>query len=129
MPCLDTNFIIAVLRDDPQAVRKINSLETSRQLITTSSITIFELYKGIYRSTKPGKTADLEAFLKSVSVLDLDREATKTGARILQELQSSGQTIGEMDVLIAGAVIANNETLVTRDEHFKRIKELRIETW
>ncbi len=129
MPCLDTNYIIAVLRNDPQAVRKINSMEASGEPINTTSINLFELYKGICRSNRPEKTAGLEDFLANIPVLEMDREASKTAACILQELQSSGQTIGETDALIAGAAIANNETLVTRDEHFKRIKELRIETW
>jgi len=129
MPCLDTNYIIAVLRDDPQAVEKIKGLEAAEEKISTSAINLLELYKGIYRSNRPEKTAGLEDFLANITILNIDPAASKTAARITQELGSEGQALSEMDVLIAAAAIANNETLVTRDEHFKRIKQLRIETW
>ena len=37
--------------------------------------------------------------------------------------------IDEFDVLIAGIVIASEETLVSRDEHFAVIEGLRLQSW
>jgi tRNA(fMet)-specific endonuclease VapC len=129
MPCLDTNFIIAVLKADPDATGKMAVLEGTGERMTTTSINIFELYKGAYQSARPEKAEQIADFLTNIDVLDLTAQASKTAAGIVQELRSCGQTISEMDALIAGAAIANNQTIVTRDEHLQRIKQLRVETW
>ena len=62
-------------------------------------------------------------------MLRLTDEACGEAARIYSRLESRGRMIDEFDVLIAGIVIASEETLVSRDEHFAVIEGLRLQSW
>jgi len=130
MPCLDTNILVGVLKREEAALIKIRSLEEQGLRLRTTSINACELYKGAHLSKNPEKKIHaLEGLIANIEILDINLETVKIAAKIMSELQTQGKTIDDMDVLIAAAAIKNNETLVTRDQDFKRIKQLRIETW
>ncbi|MBN2251502.1 MAG: type II toxin-antitoxin system VapC family toxin [Candidatus Altiarchaeota archaeon] len=130
MPCLDTNILVGLLRGDPDAGAKIQSLEDKGLRITTTVINACELYRGAQRSSKAEENLEvLEELLRNIEMLDLNLKAAKTAASILEEQKAGGKTVNEMDALIAAIALTNNETLVTRDKDFKRIKELRMEIW
>lgn len=131
MPCLDTNFLIDLLRGDPEAQRKMSALEDGKTIIATTAMNVCELYKGAYKSERVKEnTVAAEQILKNLVIYNFDSAAAKEAAKITEELRKNGQPIGAMDALVAGTAIANNETLLTRDiEHYKRIRKLRVETW
>jgi len=130
MPCLDTNIILDFFNRDKSAVEKIGTLHKANAQITTTSINLYELYKGVYRSSRKKEGIEkIERLIATVSVIDYDSKAAETAVRIVEGLRAEGQSISELDSMIAAIAINNDETLVTRDSHFKRIKELRIETW
>lgn len=52
MVCLDTSFIIALLRHDQNAEKKLEEYLASRVKLSTTPITACELFKGAYRSKK-----------------------------------------------------------------------------
>ncbi len=46
------------------------------------------------------------------------------------ELRKTGQTVDDIDLLIAGIAAANGFVLVTNNrKHFERIKEITVEDW
>lgn len=98
--------------------------------MTTTSITTYELLKGAEISVNPKENVQLiKNILSNLHVLDFDTPSSEKASRIYKELNSSGILVGEFDILIASVCIVNDETLISNDEHFGRIKELKWKKW
>jgi len=130
MVCLDTDLLVGLVRNNPAAVKTISDLEQGSLPMTTTSITTYELLKGAEISVNPKENVQLiKNILSNLHVLDFDTPSSEKASRIYKELNSSGILIGEFDILIASVCIANDETLISNDEHFGRIKELKWKKW
>ena len=57
--------------------------------------------------------------ISNMQILDLTFNACEEAAKIYKELKNKGTMVGEFDILIAAITRANQEELVTRDEHFE----------
>ncbi|MGM0759714.1 MAG: type II toxin-antitoxin system VapC family toxin [Thermodesulfobacteriota bacterium] len=70
-------------------------------------------------------------FFKIVQVLSWDAEAADWYADIRHQLVSTGQPIGELDMMIAAHSLSAGAVLVSNNErHFQRIKApLFLENW
>lgn len=65
-----------------------------------------------------------------LGILELNAESSRKIGELLARLTAQGIPIEVWDVLIAGIVLANGYTLVTRNSaHFRRIDDLSIEGW
>jgi len=97
-----------------------------------SAVTVSELEFGARHS---GKYDDeMAAVSKVLTPFDLhDYDALACPQRygqIRHELETKGQTIGSMDLLIAAHALALDATLVTNnDGHFSRVKGLKVANW
>ena len=133
MKCLDTTFIIDLLRGNKNAIEKAMDLELEDKVITTE-ICVFELYYGIFhqksKKTK-GYIKKLNKFLDKLEIFPLDRKSSIKAAKIAAELTKKGLEIGSHDSMIAGITLANGCNIIITDnvEHFKRIKEFTVETY
>jgi predicted nucleic acid-binding protein len=119
-----------LLKGAPDAVEKIRSLQESGNRISTTIITAYELLKSAQISSKPDE--NLTKVRESVSnllVLELSFAAAEEASRIYKDLRDRGRLIGEFDVLIAGIVKFNDESLVTRDEHLRPIRGIKLIHW
>ncbi|MHA2294551.1 MAG: type II toxin-antitoxin system VapC family toxin [Candidatus Hodarchaeales archaeon] len=129
---MDSDFIISLLREEPEAVAKAKELEEDGIEVSTTSINALELYVGIIAvdgisSKRVKRTRD---FIDSLSILPLDKQASERSALILNSLKKTGQLIGLKDTLIAGIALENNSRLLTRNiSHFERVPGLKIESW
>ena len=65
----------------------------------------------------------------SSAVLACDLGTAREYGKIKGTLQEKGRPIPENDIWIAAIARQHDLTLVTRDEHFKEVKHLKIETW
>ncbi len=130
MACLDTDILVGLLRGEPEAIAKISTLETT-ETISTTPINATELFKGAYRSKYSQENVKLvHELIDNLKLLEFDRNSAKSSGRIIEELRKDGKEIGDMDSMIGGIVLANAETLITRNlEHFNRIPGLRTEKW
>lgn len=127
---LDTSFVIDVLNGKKDAIDMLGFLEERNIEYAISTPTIFEIWSGLI-SLKKGEKHKNEviSFLKEQIVYDLDVESTQKAGQIHGSLVSEGKTINPIDCMIAGIAIANNKKVLTRDEHFKRIEGLKIESY
>jgi tRNA(fMet)-specific endonuclease VapC len=127
MVCADTDFLIAWLQNSQDALKKLEELELCQ--ICTTAITAFELYKGVYRSKrKESEINRVAELLDLVEILVLDSQSARLAGRLEFEMKS--HIIGESDLLIASIVLAQGETLLTRNRrHFERVPGLKIESW
>jgi tRNA(fMet)-specific endonuclease VapC len=62
-------------------------------------------------------------------VLACDLDTAREYGVIKNALREKGRLIPENDIWIAAIARQHDLTLVTRDEHFKEIKHLKVEMW
>lgn len=127
---LDTDIASYIVKERPPEFRwRMDALPLGE--VCVSAITQAELLYGL-----AGFPADhrlylvTAAFLESVAVLDWPVPATSTFAEIEHELISTGQRIGEMDLLIAAHALDAGSPLVTGNiRHHGRVPGLEIIDW
>lgn len=124
--CLDTDVLIDFLRGKRKIVEAIKTLEEEHELLTTS-INIFELYYGAYRTGKDKNVRAVDELTGRLEILKLTERSAKISGKILAELESEGKVMDFRDILIAGIVMENDVTLFTRNKkHFQRVKGLKL---
>jgi tRNA(fMet)-specific endonuclease VapC len=63
-------------------------------------------------------------------IISLDDPMAVRAADIYADLKAGGGMIGDADILIAASALVNGLGVVTNNEqHFRRIKGLRVENW
>jgi tRNA(fMet)-specific endonuclease VapC len=132
MLCLDSDFMIALLRGDKEAITKAEQLEEEPRELVSTAINALELFVGIVAvdgisGTRVKKTRD---FLENLTILNLDMSSAERSAYILNSLEKLGKSIGLKDSLIAGIALEHKADILTRNiKHFERVSGLKVETW
>lgn len=119
----DTDVLIDFLSGrDPGA--EWVALELTRGLLRTTAVTRFELLCGA-RDARQENT--IRQLLAAIPTLPLDQQAADLAARVRRSLQKSGESVGMADSLIAGIVLSQGATLLTRNRrHFERVSGLHL---
>ena len=118
---IDTNFVIDLLRGRKDAREKLEELKQKREPLIIPPGAVFELKVG-----KPGDE-EIDKILGNLSRADLTPEIEKEAAIIRRNLEADGKPISSIDYLIAGTARNLNEKLLSRDAHFGRVENLRVE--
>ncbi|MEH2125651.1 type II toxin-antitoxin system VapC family toxin [Nostoc sp.] len=128
MYLLDTNICIALLKENPQAVKNFNRYFSKCYL---STIIVAELYKGVYYSQQMSKNLEnLQQFTDLLPIEPFDLEAAIEFGKIQSELKNIGKPTGELDALIAAVARSHNDILVTNNiKDFTNIPNLQLENW
>lgn len=93
-------------------------------VLSLTSITVFELYAGI---TGKKRLKQIDDLISILPVFSLEKNEARTAARIYNDLKKIGKLIGNQDILIAAICITHNLPLLTRNtEHFSRISLLKL---
>jgi tRNA(fMet)-specific endonuclease VapC len=128
---LDTDTASYIIKGRPPGVEaRLAALEPS--LVCVSVITRAELLYGLKRLPPAHRLhIGVRRFLRIVRVLSWDAEAAGFYADIRHELVSTGQLIGELDMMIAAHSLAAAAVLVTNNtRHFERIPApLILQNW
>jgi len=126
---LDTNMCIFLMKGNANALRHCMKYKDSG--LTLSSITVAELYYGVFNSTNIEKNnTNLTNFLIGFTILDFDSGAAVEYGILRADLQKKGKTIGQLDMLIGAHAKSRNLTLVTNNTNeFERIDSLQLEDW
>ena len=130
---LDTNAVIALLKDEPAIFRKRLRRAVSRgAAIAVSSIVLYELWYGVARSARRRENAErLRVFLSGgIEVSAFDEEDAKTAGELRATLEGAGTPIGPYDLLIAAQALRTGATLVTANvAEFTRVPDLQWQDW
>jgi tRNA(fMet)-specific endonuclease VapC len=130
---LDTNAVIALLRDEPAIFRKRLRRAVSRgAAIAVSSIVLYELWYGVARSARRRENAErLRVFLSGgIEVSAFDEEDAKAAGELRATLEAAGTPIGPYDLLIAAQALRTGATLVTANvAEFTRVPDLQWQDW
>ncbi len=129
MYLLDTNILIYFFKNQGNVGQHLVSVSPNNVYVST--ITLFELYTGIAKSTLPEKrTMQLQKLLAEINVLGFDEKAAAIAATIRSTLEKQGTPIGVLDMLIASIALANQLMVVTHNtKEFSRISKLQIVDW
>lgn len=134
---LDTNIISEVTKPLPSQ-NILTNLEFYQMSSVISSITWFELLKGVNLLPEGKRKKDLYSFLidyvkPSFKIIPYDEHAAFINASITQKLISIGFPTPILDTQIASMAIANNLILVTKNikdfQTFKDKCNLMLEEW
>ncbi len=131
MVCLDTTFVIDLLRGDSKARLIAQNFDNSSESVFVTSPSIVEIVDGAFLSFDPNKEVKkIEELLSSIMVLDLNKENAFMAGKTEAQLKESGEVIEIEDIMIAAIAMTNNERLITRNvKHFSKIKDLKIESY
>jgi tRNA(fMet)-specific endonuclease VapC len=130
LKCLDTDFLVAILRGKQEAANAVAELDQEVRSATTA-INAFELYFGANKSqNKAQNIKETQKLLSKLEMFPLEHAAAKLAAEISAKLAEEGQPIDYRDAMIAAIAIQNNAVLLTRNlAHFTRIKGLKTKSW
>lgn len=131
MTCLDTDFIIDLLRRKPAAERKLEEMTADGDKLNTTPLNASELYKGAYNSSRPIEEAKkVRHLLDTLDILEFSIAASETFGKLSIELQRYGNDIGDFDLLIASIALTRGEPLLTKNaKHFSKVPGLAIESY
>jgi len=119
----DTDVLIDFLAGRDPGAERIRA-ELDRGLLRTTAVTRFELLSGARNTSQE---AAIRHLLAAIPTLSLDQQAADRAAQIERSLQRTGEAIGMADSLIAGIVLSQGATLLTRNRRpFARVSGLRL---
>ncbi len=128
---LDTNICIYIINKKPNEVLRKFELYPVYDF-GISSITHAELQYGVEKSKKKNTNqAALDEFLLPLTILPFQgkRLATCYG-EIRASLESKGQKIGPLDMLIAAHALSLDLTIISNNiKEFSRVQNLKCENW
>lgn len=127
---LDTDTASYIIKErSPAIAERLARVPPSS--VCVSAITRAELQYGLKR-LPPGHRlhVGVRRFLAIVRVLAWDADAADFYAEIRHELETTGQPIGEMDMMIAAHTLAARAVLVTSNvRHYERLPGLALANW
>lgn len=122
---LDTDWAVYYLRGKRSIVKAID--EYREKGIAISTISIAELYDGIYRSTNPEqKELVLLDFLEGLRIINITKPIARVFGKRRAELKKKGLTVSDLDLLIACAAEYHNLIILTNNrKHFEKIPGIK----
>ncbi len=130
---LDTNAVVALLRNKPTSVReRYRAAEAAGDYLALSSVVLFELWYGVAKSSQVPENSERLRILLSgdLDLLDFDDEDARTAGQVRAALEKAGTPIGAYDVLIAGQALRRGLTVVTANtSEFGRVVGLSWHDW
>jgi predicted nucleic acid-binding protein len=121
MVVFDSSIIVDAIKKSKAARALIESHAENGRI----AITIITKYE-ILRGTDKDDLILISKWLNQFIVYDFDELGIAEVVKKYKMLKEHGKLINEFDVLIAGIVAANNETLITKDKDFLNFEDPKI---
>jgi len=122
---LDTNTVSYIAKGHSKAARARMLNVKEDEVVCLSVITEAEISYGLAK--RPEATAlreRMEWFLAAVKVVPWGRDEAHAYGTLRAKLESSGNTLENMDMQIAAHAIATGAVLVTHDKAFAQVEDL-----
>jgi tRNA(fMet)-specific endonuclease VapC len=130
---LDTNAVVALLKNQPPGVRsRLRRVASRGAAIGVSSVVLYELWYGVARSERRRENAErLRVFLSgNIDIVAFDEEDAVMAGDLRAVLETAGTPIGPYDLLIAAQALRSGATLVTANvSEFARVRRLVWQDW
>ena len=127
---LDTNVCIAYLNGRDRGLRD-KLLAMDPESVRVCSVVRAELLYGARNSDHvDANLRRLKEFLSAFESLSFDDASADHYGIVRAQLKREGRIVGPNDLLIAAIALANDQTLITRNQQeFHRIPGLRVVSW
>jgi tRNA(fMet)-specific endonuclease VapC len=130
---LDTNAVIALLKNNPPNVRdQLRRVVSEGASIAVPSVVLYELWYGVARSQRRRENAErLRVFLSgNIDVVPFEEEDAVAAGDLRAAVETAGTPIGPYDMLIAAQALRTRTTLVTANvSEFARVRGLVRQDW
>jgi tRNA(fMet)-specific endonuclease VapC len=130
---LDTNAVIAVLKNRPPGVRnRLRRAVSEGASLAVPTVALYELWYGVARSERRNENDErLRVFLSGdVGIVPFDDEDAAAAGDLRAALEAAGTPIGPYDLLIAAQALRSGMTLVTANvSEFARVRGLLWQDW
>lgn len=130
---LDTNAVIALLKNQPSNVRRrFRRVVSEGSSIAVPSLALYELWYGVARSERRNENAErLRVFLSGdIGIVAFGDEDAAAAGDLRATLEAVGTPIGPYDLLIAVQALRSGTTLVTANvSEFSRVRGLLWQDW
>jgi tRNA(fMet)-specific endonuclease VapC len=130
---LDTNAVIALLRNRPVGVRnRLRQALSEGGSIAVPSVALYELWYGVARSARQRENSErLRVFLSgNIGIVPFEEEDAVAAGDLRAALETAGTPIGPYDLLIAAQALRRRTTLVTANvSEFARVRGLSWQDW
>lgn len=120
---LDTNVLIEIEKGNKQVIEKLERIKSEKPHIT--ALTVSEFITGTLACITSEQENALNALTK-YPVLNTTLSSSILLSHFSHILAKKGRKIPLYDLFIASIAIDNDLTLVTMDNHFKRIPGLEV---
>src|ERR1700738_523189 len=126
---LDTNTVIDYFTGRGKVAERL--LAVPPREIALPAIVAYEVWVGVLGSQNAKRRqSQYEQFLSVIEVIAFDLGISRRAAELRHGLQRRGESIGPLDMLIAGTALACGAALVTRNvKEFGRIAGLEVVNW
>ncbi|MFZ1023486.1 MAG: type II toxin-antitoxin system VapC family toxin [Thermoplasmata archaeon] len=121
---LDSTLFVDLARRRPSALRKIEELDSRRELKVIPTPVAYEVLSGILQTKSRTQAALFRGWISKFHIAGLDLNGAERAAAIRVELSHLGRVKGTGDILTAGIALAGGHSLVTRDTDFRAIAEV-----
>lgn len=131
MGILDSDILIAFLRNKRNAVDFIKNIIKNGDPLKTTILNVGELYTGVYLSSNvAGEIRILDLFLENFEILYFNKQHAILFGQISADLKKNGFSIGPIDEMIASIVLNSKDVLITKNlKPFQRINHLEVKNW
>jgi tRNA(fMet)-specific endonuclease VapC len=130
MVLLDTDIVSSYLRGHPLAVQHGQAYLAVHKRFTFSSITQYEILRGLQARGATTRLAAFEQFSATGIILPVDDAVIRRAANIYADLHRRGELIADADTFIAATALVHGLIVITNNEsHFTRITGLQIDNW
>ena len=125
---LDTNTVSYLIKGNATVARRL--VDTPMVSLCISSVTEGELRFGLAKRPHAKRLHILvREFLLRIDVLSWESTTAEHYGTMRALLEQKGRTLAPLDMLIAAHALAVDAVLVTNDQSFGRVPDLRVEDW
>lgn len=118
----DSNIVIDILKKKTSIIAFVKQYPIICLPISVNGELIF----GVLNSPKPeSELQKIDTFIERCEILNIDSKVAQKYAEVTLELKKKGKPIPENDIWIAATCIANDMPLITQDNHFKNVDNLK----
>ncbi len=127
---IDTNIVSMFLRGHPRVKDRFADYVEEHGKINLSIITVYEALSGLKHRDAKKQMTTFRALVDASEIWPLTEDSVELSAEMYAVLRNTGQTVDDVDLLIAGIASANGFTVVTNNRrHFDRIEGIAVEDW
>ncbi|MDP3728970.1 MAG: PIN domain-containing protein [bacterium] len=126
MACLDTSFLIDLLRGEEKVEGLYKDLIDTEIRLCIAAPSIMEIWSGACSANTPKEKEKVLALIRGLEILDLSLDSAKEAGEIEASLRKKGKIIDTEDCMIAGIAKLYGEKVVTGDIHFSYIDGLKV---